>query len=54
MKNAKWILPVIVISQFCCTSLWFAGNGVMGDLVRNFNLEKRALGDLTSAVQFGD
>ena len=53
MKPSKLILPVIVISQFCCTSLWFAGNGVMGDLVINFNLNENALGHLTSAVQFG-
>lgn len=53
MKPPKRILPIIVISQFCCTSLWFAGNGVMGDLVINFNLDASALGHLTSAVQFG-
>ena len=53
MKHAKLILPVIVISQFCCTSLWFAGNGVINDLVINFDLKVSALGHLTSAVQFG-
>ena len=53
MKESKFILPVIVISQFCCTSLWFAGNGVINDLVLNFSLNKSALGHLTSAVQFG-
>ncbi len=53
MKNSKLILPVIVISQFCCTSLWFAGNGVINDLVLNFDLNENALGHLTSAVQFG-
>ena len=53
MNSPKRILPIIVISQFCCTSLWFAGNGVMGDLVTNFNLNESALGHLTSAVQFG-
>ncbi|WP_339696957.1 MFS transporter [uncultured Marixanthomonas sp.] len=53
MKQPKVILPVIVISQFCCTSLWFAGNGVINDLVLNFNLNISALGHLTSAVQFG-
>jgi MFS family permease len=46
-------LPIIVFSQFCCTSLWFAGNGVMGDLVSTFDLPPTALGHLTSAVQFG-
>ncbi|GAB3008017.1 MFS transporter [Cyclobacterium sediminis] len=53
MKHAKLILPVIVFSQFCCTSLWFAGNGVINDLVSNFDLKPSALGHLTSAVQFG-
>ena len=53
MKQSKLILPVIVLSQFCCTSLWFAGNGVMGDLMVNFNLKGSALGHLTSVVQFG-
>ena len=53
MKHSKLILPVIVISQFCCTSLWFAGNGVINDLVINFDLKASALGHLTSAVQFG-
>jgi MFS family permease len=53
VKPSKLILPVIVISQFCCTSLWFAGNGVINDLVLNFSLNESALGHLTSAVQFG-
>jgi len=46
-------LPLIVFSQFCCTSLWFASNAVMGDLVLNFGLDTSALGHLTSFVQFG-
>ncbi|MCA0133701.1 MFS transporter [Winogradskyella alexanderae] len=53
MKKSKLILPVIVFSQFCCTSLWFAGNGIMNELIANFNLNTSALGHLTSAVQFG-
>jgi len=53
MKPSKSILPIIVISQFCCTSLWFAGNSVINDLIVNFNLKADALGHLTSAVQFG-
>jgi len=53
VKQSKLILPVIVISQFCCTSLWFAGNGVIADLVIDFNLLDTALGHLTSAVQIG-
>jgi len=53
LRPSKIILPAIVISQFCCTSLWFAGNGVINDLVIDFDLEVSALGHLTSAVQFG-
>ncbi|WP_303316977.1 MFS transporter [Flavivirga abyssicola] len=53
MIRSKLILPIIIISQFCCTSLWFAGNGVMNDLIINFNLSNNALGHLTSSVQFG-
>ncbi len=52
-KPAPHILPCIVIAQFCCTSLWFAGNGVMEDLIHTFNLPTYALGHLTSAVQLG-
>ncbi len=53
MKTAKQILPVIIFAQFCCTSLWFAGNGVMTNLLENFNLPAASLGYLTSAVQLG-
>jgi len=53
MKNTNGILSIIVLSQFCCTSLWFAGNGVMTDLIDAFQLDISALGHLTAAVQFG-
>ena len=53
MPQGKHILPIIVFAQFCCTSLWFAGNGVMDDLLKVFHLEITALGHLTSAVQVG-
>jgi MFS family permease len=47
------ILPVIVLSQFAGTSLWFAGNAVLGELQRSWNLGADALGPVTSAVQLG-
>jgi MFS family permease len=53
MQPAKQILPLIVFSQFCCTSLWFAGNAVMPELILNFDLNDKAIAHLTSAVQFG-
>ena len=49
----KRILPTIVLSQFFCTSLWFAGNAVMGDIARQFHLDAGYLAYLTSAVQLG-
>ena len=47
------ILPIIVLSQLCGTSLWFAGNAVLPDLQSRLGLPDRALGDMTSAVQLG-
>ena len=47
------ILPVIVASQFAGTSLWFAGNAVLGDLERDWGLAPAAVGHATSAVQAG-
>jgi MFS family permease len=53
MNPPKHILPVIVLSQFFCTSLWFAGNGVMHELQTTFLLNENALGHITSVLQFG-
>ena len=53
MKKSFWVLPTIVISQFCCTFLWFAGNGIVTDLVNYFHLEQSTLAHLISAVQVG-
>lgn len=49
----KRILPVIVISQFLCTSLWFAGNAIINDMARDLHLDASFLAHLTSAIQFG-
>ncbi len=47
------ILPVIVLSQFLCTSLWFAGNAVIPDILTTFHLPQDFLGNITAMVQFG-
>ena len=47
------ILPVIIASQFTGTSLWFAGNAVLGDLQREWGFGDHALGYMMSAVQLG-
>lgn len=49
----KFILPIIVFAQFAGTSLWFAGNAILGDLQKAMNFDASALGDITSAVQLG-
>lgn len=49
----KRVLPVIVISQFFCTSLWFAGNAILPDLAKHFHLESHNIAHFISAVQFG-
>ncbi len=53
MKNIRFTIFIIVFAQFCCTSLWFATNAVLGELLLNFQLNDNALEHLTSAVQFG-
>lgn len=47
------VLPLIVLSQFAGTSLWFAVNAVMPDLQQAWGLPATAVGTLTSAVQLG-
>jgi len=47
------ILPAIALAQLAGASLWFATNGVMADLQRDWQLPAAALGWLTSAVQIG-
>ena len=49
----KRVLPIIVIAQFFCTSLWFAGNAIMVDISKQFNLHPSYLAYLTSILQLG-
>lgn len=49
----KRISITIVFAQFFCTSLWFAGNAIMSDLAKQFDLGQEFLAYLTNAVQFG-
>lgn len=50
---SKKVLPVIVISQFFCTSIWFASNAILTEIIETFHLEASFLANLTSSVQFG-
>lgn len=51
--QVKFVLPVIVISQFFCVSLWFAGNAIFPDLASSLQLGPGFLAQITSIVQFG-
>lgn len=53
MHKTRLILPIIVVSQFFCTSLWFAGNSIISDIAKDLHLESSFLAHLTSAIQFG-
>lgn len=52
-NSGRRVLPLIVVAQFLCTSLWFAGNAVAADLTRTFRLEAGTVAAVTSFVQFG-
>lgn len=49
----KHILPVIVLSQFAGTSLWFVGNAVLPELKEVLHLSQYAVSYITSAVMIG-
>lgn len=47
------ILPLIIVSQFAGTSLWFVGNAILPDIQKELIIHSNALGNITSVVQFG-
>src|SRR3954467_9610899 len=49
----KYVLPFIVISQFFCGSVWFAGNSILPEIAKDLQLTPNFIAHLTSAVQFG-
>ena len=52
-KPKPYILPTIIVSQFACTSLWFAGNAVIEDLALKTGLGNEIIGYVLSSVQLG-
>ncbi|WP_340063772.1 MFS transporter [Ascidiimonas aurantiaca] len=53
VKPPPLLIVYIVTAQFFCTSLWFAGNAVISDLIDAFGFDIHALGHITAAVQLG-
>ncbi len=52
-SRPPYLLTILVLTQFAGTSLWFAGNAVIFDLQRAWELGDSAVGHVTSAVQLG-
>lgn len=52
-QRQRLALPVIVLAQWCGTSLWFSINGVAATLVSQVGLDEAVIGQLTIAVQLG-
>ncbi|ALM52093.1 MFS transporter [Halomonas huangheensis] len=53
LPRHRLALPVIVVAQWCGTSLWFSINGVANTLTTQVGLSEATLGQLTIAVQLG-
>lgn len=52
-KRTNHILPLIVLSQFAGTSLWFVGNAILPELKESLHLSQYAVSQVTTAVMFG-
>ena len=52
-RGTRNVLPIIVLSQFAGTSIWFVGNAVLPELKQALELNKYAVSLVTSAVMLG-
>jgi MFS family permease len=53
VRQKQLVFYVIVLAQFCGTSLWFAGNAVLPELQSIYGWPSTALGSITSSTQIG-
>jgi len=53
LKPKPHILPIIILSQFACTTPWFAGNAISEDLITKTGLGTEIIGYVLSSVQAG-
>ncbi len=53
MKSRGYILLIIILAQFACTSVWFAGNSVVDELALRTGFGTELIGYILSSVQFG-
>tara|TARA_R110002051_G_scaffold130405_4_gene204250 strand:- start:8923 stop:10089 length:1167 start_codon:yes stop_codon:yes gene_type:complete len=53
VKQKSHILPIIILSQFACTSTWFAGNAILESLTKKLDFGTDIISYVLSSVQFG-
>ncbi len=53
MRPQPYILPIIILAQFTCTAVWFAGNAVVDELALRTGFGTELTGYILSAVQLG-
>ena len=53
MKPKSHILATIILTQFACTSTWFAGNAIMESLIKTIDVPVGTMGWVLSSVQLG-
>jgi len=49
----RFILPIIVVAQFLCSSVWFVGNSIITDIGKELSTGPDFLANMTSIIQFG-
>src|ERR1044071_7799017 len=52
-KTPAHILPLIIVSQFAGTSLWFVDNAILPELKQHLQLSQYAVSLVTTAVMLG-
>ncbi|MGB8194864.1 MAG: MFS transporter [Chitinophagaceae bacterium] len=52
-QQKPFLLPLIILSQFAGTSVWFAGNAILPDIQTQLQLDSHAISQITAAVQVG-
>jgi MFS family permease len=53
LPRKNLILPILIVSQFACTSLWFAGNAIVDELAFKTGLGLEITAFVLSSVQLG-
>ena len=53
LPRKNLILPILILSQFACTSLWFAGNAIVDELAFKTGIGLEITAFVLTSVQLG-